>query len=221
MSKKETEIYNFNAVIIGNFNPVIITPQWMLNKGLIRETEAENAKVIIIHPEICRFELDWLIFEASQTRIDFKTKSESHFEILRDLIISIFSALRETPLVSFGLNHLRHYTLRNTEEYINFGYWFSPVNQFENVLRNPKLLNITFLEQGDIDKTDQGRYRVTISPSDLISDSKSIMININHHVENIPNGEAKHLINKLAEIWESSFNKVDEINSEIWNKVQL
>ena len=68
MAKKEREIYTLELVILGNFNPVIINPFWLVNKGLIRESE--NNKPEILHSQISRFELDWLKVEVTQTRID-------------------------------------------------------------------------------------------------------------------------------------------------------
>ena len=81
---RERDIYSLSIVLIGNFNPVIISPCWLASKGLIREIEAETARVDVIHSEVTKFELDWFSFESTQARIDFKTNRESHFNILRD-----------------------------------------------------------------------------------------------------------------------------------------
>lgn len=221
MTNKETEIYNLNLVILGNFNPVIINPYWLASKNLIRESELETAKIEINHPEISRFELDWISVEATQNRIDFKTKKESHFEAVRDLVVSIFAALKETPVSAFGINHIRHYTFRTSEEYENFGYWFSPVKEFSNVMKNPHIMNVTYIEQGEIDLINDGIYRLNIAPSDLISDNKSIMIYVNHHVDNAGEKLSHKLMEKLNELWDLSFDKVNNINNEIWKKVQF
>ena len=51
------EIETFSIVFVGDFNPVILQPFWLANKGLIRESEATNAKVEVIHNEVVKFEL--------------------------------------------------------------------------------------------------------------------------------------------------------------------
>ena len=216
---KEREIYTINIVLLGNFNPVILTPFWLASKSLIRETEAETAKVEIIHPDITRFEIDWFAIQVNTNRIEFKTKRESHFSALRDLIVSIFANLKETPITSFGINHFCHFSLRDTKEYINFGYWLSPVEQFSEVLNEPKLLSIQYIETKNKEKND-GAVRIAISPSNLILDNKSVVFNCNHHFDN-PNGtDAKQMISLMIEKWDYSFKKINDLNNLIWDKAK-
>lgn len=217
MAIKEKEIYSINIVVLGNFNPVIINPHWLMAKGLIRESEVRSPE--IIHAEISRFDLDWVSVEVTPSRMDFKSKKESDFEVLRDLVISIFTILKETPVEAFGINHLQHYSLKNTDEYSNFGYWLSPVRQFADFLKTPKLLSTTFTEEATQD--EDGLFRVTISPSDLILDRKSVVFNVNHHIINLDKQNALEFLEKLPTIWKRSFERVDKINKGIWEKAQF
>lgn len=220
MPVKEKEIYTLGIAILGNFNPSIITPHWLANKGLIRNSEADSAKVDIIHPEISRFELrDWLTVEISQSRADFKTKRESEFMAMRDLICGLFSLLKETPIEAMGINHLVHFTLKDFKEYENFGYWFSPVKTFGDVLHEPKLQNIQYVESKK-ENNEDGTFRFIISPSDLILDSKSVLFNINHHFIN-DGKTTKEFLDLLNSKWDYSFKKVDTLNKAVWNKVVL
>jgi len=217
---KERRIYTINVVLLGNFNPSIITPFWLANKGIIRDIEAETAKVDIIHPNISKFEIpDWLNIEATQDRIDFKTNRESHFSVLRDLVVSVFSNLGETPVKAFGINHLSHFSLRSKEEYEKFGYWLSPVKIFEGLLKKPRLQSIQFL---DIDPNIQGdgQITLTISPSDLLLDRKSVVFNINHHFRDTT-GNIDVMLELLVSKWDESFSKVTKINKLVWEKAEL
>lgn len=220
MAAKEHEIYTLGIVLLGNFNTVIITPAWLASKKLIRDIEAETAKIHVIHPDITRFEIDWLSFEATQNRIDFKTNQESHFGVLRDLVISIFGILKETPISAFGVNHLCHYSLKNLEEYHNFGYWLSPVQEFAGILNNPKVLSVEYIETKDSDKEDNGVIRLIINPSDLINDNKSVLLACNHHFIN-SNKDAKNMTRLISEIWDYSFEKTKNLNDLIWSKAKL
>ncbi|MBK9555468.1 MAG: hypothetical protein IPO47_06475 [Bacteroidetes bacterium] len=80
-------------------------------QAIRKEAKAEGMEL-----EVTKFELDWFSFESTQARIDFKTNRESHFNILRDLIISIFELLKETPISAIGINHLCHYSLKTFKE---------------------------------------------------------------------------------------------------------
>lgn len=220
MASRDRDIYTLGIVLVGNFNPVIITPYWLSSKGIIREAEAETAKVHIIHPDITRFETDWLSFEATQTRLDFKTNRESHFSILRDLILSIFECLKETPISACGINHLCHYALRDIEEYHNFGYWLSPVLQLRDGLHEPKVLKVEYLETKDPENTENGYIRMFIQPSDLIQDNKSVLIHCNHHFDNLKS-DAKSMMLSITSKWEYSFTKTNNVINILWEKAML
>lgn len=216
---KERDIYTIGIVLLGNFNPSIITPFWLANKGIIRDIEAEHAKVEVIHPNISKFSIaDWLNIEATQERIDFKTNRESHFSVLRDLVVSIFSKLNETPINAFGINHLSHFTLRNQEEYEKFGYWLSPVEMLGDLLHKPKLQTIQFRETKNEDK--DGSINLTISPSDLILDRKSVVFNINHHFAG-KETNTDYILESLVEHWTDSFELVKKLNNLVWQKAKL
>lgn len=216
---KEREIYGLGVVILGNFNPVIITPFWLSSKGFIRETEAETAKVDIVHQDITRFEIDWLNVEVTSERFELKTRRESHFSVLRDLIVSVFSVLKETPIKAFGINHLSHFSLRDNKEYTNFGYWLSPVEKLGEVLNEPKVLSVQYTETNK-DKPEDGIIRLGIHPSDLIKDGKSVVFNCNHHFENLGSSDTKKIISILVEKWDYSFDKSNQLNHLIWEKAQ-
>lgn len=217
---RERDIYSLGIVLIGNFNPVIITPFWLSAKGLIRESEAETAKVHLVHQDITRFELDWLTLEVTQTRLDVKTNRESHFTVLRDLILSIFGLLKETPISAIGINHLNHFSMRNLEEYKNLGYWLSPVQEFGGILNDPKLFNIHFLETKNSENPEKGVIRFIIAPSDLITDNKSILVTCNHQFEN-PKNDAKAMMKIFTERWEYSFVKCNNLINLLWEKAKI
>jgi len=217
--KKDREIYTIGIVLLGNFNPSIITPFWLAHKGYIREIEANTAIVEIIHPNISRFSIsDWLNIEATQQRIDFKTNRESHISVLRDLVVSVFNNLNETPIQAIGINHLSHFSLRNLDEYERLGYWLSPVQKFGSLLNKPKLQSIQFRET--VDEKKEGQITLTISPSDLILDRKSVVFNINHHFDSKDKNTAQ-IIEILVKNWENSFSLVNKLNDLVWEKAQL
>jgi len=101
------QIHTASVVFVGEFNPVIIQPFWLANKKLIRDQEAQDAKVEIIHNEIVKFEIDWARFEITKDRFEIRTSQEPYFEPMRDLVISIFEILKETPISALVSNNLK------------------------------------------------------------------------------------------------------------------
>ena len=65
---KKPEIEGMSIVFRGDFNPKIFQPAWFAAQGLIRNEEADEAKIEIIHPTIVVFSLDWLRIQIEPNR---------------------------------------------------------------------------------------------------------------------------------------------------------
>jgi hypothetical protein len=224
MIKDYLHIRNLSIVMLGDFNPVIIQPFWLLEKKFIRELEAIDASLEIIHNEISKFDLKWVTIEVTKERCQFRTSMESHFELVRDLAINIFEVLKETPLKSLGINHEFHLALPHDEQYYNFGNNLVPLKNWDGFLNDPKLLNLEIVEANRKDGLN-GLLRIKIQPSDQDLPSKNkIMIAINDHFTIDKNkgetGRKSEMINILKSEWRASFERVDSIIEEIWNKVK-
>ena len=154
-----------SIVFIGDINPVIFQPSWLSNKGLIQITEAENAQVEIIHNEICKFKLDWVSFEVTRQRFMIRTSKEPFFSATKDLGISIFNILRDTPLKNLGINHIFHYHL-NADSYLEIGKKLVPFENWNTLLTNPRLLQIEMTEEPRNDGRS-GHFRIRVAPSEL------------------------------------------------------
>ena len=217
--EKERDIYTLDIVFLGNFNPVIITPQWLAYKNLIRESESIDAKILVIHDDITKFELNWLSVDITRNKLIFRCTKEPYFNTMKDLIISILSILKETPINSFGFNHLYHFSLRSPEQYYNFGSWLSNLNAFSDVLDNPKLQTIQFVES-DIELKN-GKISLTIQPSLLLTDKKSVCFNFNHHFENDHGEICSRVLEILNNQWDNSILRTKGICEKIWLKTQL
>jgi hypothetical protein len=215
MLNEYLQIYTFSTVVIGDFNPVIVQPSWLSNKKLIREQEAQNAKIEIIHNEITKFSIDWATFEISRDRFEIRTTQEPYFDPIKDLFVSIFQILKETPIRTVGFNHLKYYALPDEDRYYKFGNKLAPLNNWTDSLNDPRLINLEIIELKRKDK-QEGQYRIKIQPSDIkLSTNYGILININDHfvVEN------NDLIKTISNNWKNSFNRSSEVAETIWSKV--
>lgn len=217
MLKDKLQIYTLSVVFIGEFNPVIIQPFWLANKKLIREQEAEDVKVELIHNELVKFSLDWAYFEITKNRFEIRTSKEPYFEVVKDLATSIFKILKETPVKVLGINHIKHYTL-NDEQLFNFGNKLSPLDNWTEFLSDPKMLQLEIIEQKRKDGLN-GHIRVKIQPSNQVN--KGVLININDHysIKEEENGRNGEIVKILQENWNKSYNLANDIPESIWKKI--
>jgi len=207
------QIETFSLVAIGDFNPVIFQPFWMSSKGLIRDEEAKNAVVDIVHNEILRFELDWLKIEITRTRCEFTTAKEPYFEPLKDLAIGIFEILKETPIKSYGLNHIYDLAFNTDSQYFEIGNKLTPLDLWKEDIKSPRLFQLEIFENERKDGLD-GYRRIRITPSDK-SISFGVAVNINDHF----NINKLDFTTHLEENWNNSFVQAKCIVENMLNKI--
>ena len=73
MSAQLPDIQGVTVVFLGDFNPKIFQPAWFAVQGLIRQQEAEEANVEIIHPDVVSFSLEWLALQVTRERFAIST----------------------------------------------------------------------------------------------------------------------------------------------------
>lgn len=215
MLKRYLQIETLSSVFLGNFNPTIVQPYWLASKGLIRELEAEEATVEVIHPQIVRYSLGWVSIEVTQNRFELKTSKSPYFEVLRDLAISIFKILNETPLKGLGINHIYHYAVPDDKTYYDIGNKLVPLSNWD-FLNDPRLLQLEILEDQRNDDF-KGKYRVKIYPSDQkLSTKYGITLGINDHFDSkSENSGANFFVTLLSEQWQESFKRANEVKSKL------
>ena len=64
----EPEIDGVSVVVIGNFNPALFTPAWFALYDLLPQRAVANANLEVAHPEITRFQTDWLTLQVTADR---------------------------------------------------------------------------------------------------------------------------------------------------------
>lgn len=206
------EISELSIVFVGELNPVIIQPSWLALKGLIQPSEGESANISIIHNEVCKFGLDWAEIEITRKKFIIRTTKSTYFNVIRDLSSSIFSILKETPLVMVGINHGFHYQA-NQDEYVAIGDSIAPFNKWP-FLNEPRLLEIEMQEKPRLDGIN-GHYRVKIQPSTLIH-PHGIHVSINDHIDAEEAKDAKEILTHLNNSWEESLTRSKNISESIW-----
>lgn len=213
-----------SIVLLGNFNPPIFQPLWFSSKGLLRESEAENAQIDVIHPELARYKIgDWLNVEITKSRCEFRTNMEPYFDVLRDLVIDTFKILNETPINVVGINNIFDISLASDEEYYKFGKFLTPLDLWNRSIHDARLLTLEILEEKS--KTcDYLRRRIRISPGNSNDNIlHGITININNHftITEQKKSELTSIIEKSSKsIRDDSKTIADNALNDIMNHIR-
>ncbi|MBC8986687.1 hypothetical protein H9X96_12960 [Pedobacter sp. N36a] len=209
------EIKTIHLTFVGNFNPAIVQPYWLAQKGLIRESEAQDVKIELIHNEFTRFSLDWVTIEVRQDRFDLHCSQEPYFDIVKDLCVGIFNSLKETPIKALGINHIWHCDLKSAEKYYEFGNKLTPLSNF-NFLNDARMILLEIIEAKRSDNKP-GSYRIRIEPTDKTSSIYGVAININDHfgLEVNQSGQDREILAILKENFSYSGNRMKEVVTKL------
>jgi hypothetical protein len=178
MPEHQLEKEGFSIVALGNFNPTIFQPRWFAAHSLIREEEADAAKIEIIHRDAAIFNAGWISLQVTEGNFTLLTHDPTKSLPLRDLVVGTFKLLEHTPLTAFGFNRFGHCKASSEQSWHAFGHHYAPKESWLAVLKNPGLLKLEL--EGNRDGCyDRVQIRIEASPANLVV--MGIMIAVNQH----------------------------------------
>lgn len=214
MPFKSISNYSLAIVFLGNFNPSIVNPSWLARKKLIRESEADNADLSVNHPEITKFSLSFVEIQVTMNKFQLISENEAEFDLIRDLAVSIFSILSETPVAAIGINHFMHFQMISGEEYYNFGNWLCPLSNWKDSLIEPKMLELKIMDTPN--QADDPKNHVTVSPSDKLT-TNGVRVQLNYHI-NLKKSKISSVGQTLLQHWSESFTKAQLVITNLNSK---
>jgi hypothetical protein len=199
------------VVAVGQFNPAIVTPEWLLAKGLIDESDKDAAlstMQALVREGLMAFDATWFSLRLVQNQMVLSTTAGLTPRI-RDLAVGIFALLPETPLTGLGLNFAADVQFDSADEYHRFGYTLAPRAIWKELYPDlhSGLASLTIaidqqLRQGDLAPVPgRGQRRFTIQPSNTISPN-AVHIAFNHHSPLEPKNGARDALRIIAESWD-------------------
>ncbi len=111
MPRPERTLEGISVVLVGSFNPPIFQPAWFASNQLVRRSEADEAKVGVIHPDATITDMGPFHLQVLRERFELSTSQPTEYEALRDLAVGTFRLLSHTPVTHLGINFNSHYRL--------------------------------------------------------------------------------------------------------------
>lgn len=217
----EPEIDGVGVVLIGDFNPAILTPAWFALNGLLPEALVENASLRVAHKEVTAFEADWLRLNVSGQSFSVETLQAPHVRI-RDLVSRVFGEqLSHTPLRAFGINRQVHFRVDDLQQRDTIGRRLAPVEPWgawSDALgldgEHGGMTSLTMTQVDPDGRPKGGRINVTVEPSTRIGEGRSgVYVQVNDHytVAHMKAGTASTAIHLLVENFDESLKRSEQI----------
>jgi hypothetical protein len=181
-----------SIVLLGSFNPAIFQPAWFARHGILREAEADEAPVQVVHRQLADFKTSWLQVQVTSDRFAALSLNGGYESPLMDFVLATFTLLEHTPLTQLGMNREVQVQFDSTDSWHAFGYTLVPKQPWESALKTPGMLGVSVQGQRD----QPGAYvNVTVTNTG----ERRADININDHRTAQPNGPP--LISVLRDSW--------------------
>lgn len=218
-TKLEIDKQEHSIVLVGSLNHTIFQPLWFASKNLLSQSDADNAKINILIPELIDFSLEWLHVQVTNERFIAQCRDERMFGALRDLVMGTFQILAETPLTKLGVNLVSHINVPTKERWNALGDKLAPKNLWSDILNNPGMTNLQIRGQQRPDEY-QGFINVNVTPSPQDPDKKvwGVLVQVNDHYELNDSGKvigAKGMTSILNNQWKASLDRSRIITNKI------
>jgi hypothetical protein len=217
-----TEIFTSSIVIVGDFNPVIFTPDWLERSQLIGEGDAIDAregthgrKLVVSH-QITTYETEWFAIQVLENQFSLTSKGVLS-PAFKDLASGIIELVSQTPVRAIGLNFIGHYKLASVEDYHKVGDVIAPKNVWSELYpefhAGMEVLTIRYQHGTREEPSDiKDEKRITIQPSRQVKNGVSMLLNDHHDIQPsddiLPAENARAIIDDLWEaVWAEATEK--------------
>ena len=222
MSNWEIISEEASIVLVGNMNPKIFHPEWFIRKRIVEEWDYSQDQLISL-PDMAQMELpnDRKIL-ALLNQFSIRSSRASEYLALKDLVMSTFTLLSETPILQMGMNYTSVIKIVNQDKWMKFGSQLAPQQYWKNAAK--------FINSLDEDKQKElGLWELTMNlprPDDLAGYVRpkiavlpqagiyTLALSVNNHVD-IERHSAATMTKILDENWDKSLSLAKEITSNI------
>ncbi|MGE3343810.1 MAG: hypothetical protein AB7L71_10265 [Vicinamibacterales bacterium] len=194
------EISGSSVVLRGAINPAIFQPAWFSRENLMSREEADSAKLGIISEQLAQFETESFVVQVTPDRFQVNSKPNTHFMLLKDLVIGTFHVLEHVPVTAMGINREMHFRVPDLDSWHRLGDKLAPKEAWNAVLGGrPGLATLEILAARD-DSADT-KVRVRVQPSVRVT-PYGAYFNINEHYEASVEKGLRGLLDILDSRWE-------------------
>ncbi|MDE2731959.1 MAG: hypothetical protein OXI38_11260 [Bacteroidota bacterium] len=219
----EPEISAVSVVLVGEFNPAMLTPAWLAYHRILSKQEASSVNEQILIRNFSSFSSEWLNLQADNNRV-MAAVSLAPYIRLRDFLLRIFEEqLLHTPIQAIGINRDVHFLAPTADHRDAMGRRLAPLAPWEGgasiVDFSGKHSGLTALEM--VQGTPSGRpigdaIRVRVEPSIKTGqDGEGVYVAVNDHfnLRHSDNGSesAGDLSTVLQSRFEESIRHSDQI----------
>lgn len=167
-----------SIVVVGNFNPAIVTPDWLRENKLITNGDFNKKNIELINNEFSIFKIPDMSIFVSRERLQLSSTRYEVSELLFDLCKGIMELLKHTPVTRLGINQQHTYSLNTVDDRNELGYKLVPPDIWREVLPSYQGMNLLRIQANRTDGYE-GYRRIQVEPSD----ENEVKFSLNDHFD--------------------------------------
>lgn len=220
----EPEIGLASIVLVGTFNPPILTPSWFGWHGLLTSEDVDAARLDVAHPQILRFEAEWFSLDVTSEKFISQT-TNAPFVRLKDLVLRVFNEhLRSTPIQALGINREVHFCAKDGNERDRLGRELAPMGPWgiwgERLAlqqTNNGMNSLTISQLNPPNRHSRGSINITVEKSKSLGpDRPGIYVRVNDHYSsetpsNLGPDSSSEIMNFLNNEFDESIRRSEAI----------
>jgi hypothetical protein len=195
-----------SLVVVGQFNPAIVTPSWLEREQLASPEEVAASTLKLIHPDVSEFSIGEKNVQLLRERLAVTTSDTRYEEAMRDLAVGILGLLRHTPTTMVGLNYEAHFKMATVDSWHEKGHQLAPKEPWTGLTKKPGLMSLTMRDS----EREEGHRDITVGP--LSPQVLRVFVNDHYKLGQPEASEAQACIEKN---WRSSIADSRRIAREL------
>lgn len=207
---------SLSTVLLGRFNPLIFSPEWLQTNGVIGPDEASEAReagIEVMAPNLSSINLGSMKLVVEDQRYTLIVGDEPLIRA-KDFPATCFSLLRHTPVQAVGLNYNVTLVGNDGESWHRFGDTFAPKGPWGDFLADESGerlggLRAMVMEQHNGPDPRWGYTRLTIDAQENLPPLHATL-NVNNHFkvgsgDSIGSGADAYKL--IEELWDQAMDR--------------
>ena len=229
MAKFTEQNFEANVIAVGQFNPPIFAPYWLLSKGLIGQADFDEAlanEEFLIAVDGMRCVTSTFSLQVLTAQFSLQSRGPLS-PAFADLFRGIFTLLPETPIHAIGMNFAADYSFGNISDFHAVGDTLAPKAYWSSLLADEKhslgLLSMTMQinphpRDTDVSATGGVTRNSQISMGVSSKVKAGIRFHLNNHVD-IKDRLADTAVELVANEWDQLRNDASRHFHAVLNSV--
>lgn len=171
-----------SIVLVGEFDPLVMTPHWFAKQGMIPQEDIdENLAIELVYKDLTKFSLANIHVEIQCNTLILRSDHISFDYRIHDLALSILAALKEDKVRAVGLNLYTDVYFDSLDYWHGVGDLITPKSVWLKAIPESERVGMINVQMQIIKpKGQQGLYNFTVGWPEA---HKLIRFSINNHYD--------------------------------------